>query len=169
MAEHHPSSVQSATAGTHDVLGHASADDQYANTPAGAGYEHTDAHVGPILKFMFWLAVAAVAIHFGLGLLFRVFVNQRIEATLPRYPLTSSSVSKLPPEPRLQRNPREDILKFRLNEEDTLTGYGWVDKGAGRIRIPIDDAIRLTLKRGLPVRPETTTPTPMPSDASGGR
>lgn len=156
-----PTSAHGATAGK--------ADDQYAATPPGAGYEHTDAHVGPILKFLLWLALSAVVIHLGLGLLFRVFVSQRVESTLRRYPLTSSGVRKVPPEPRLQENPRADILEFRTAEERVLNGYGWVDKGAGTVHIPIDHAIELTLKRGLPTRSEPAVPGRMPSDASGGR
>ena len=29
-----------------------------------------------------------------------------------------------------------------------LDSYGWVDKNAGTVHIPIDDAMRLTLERG---------------------
>jgi hypothetical protein len=36
-----------------------------------------------------------------------------------------------------------------------LDNYGWVDKNAGIVRIPIDEAIRLTLQRGLPTRQES--------------
>ena len=56
----------------------------------------------------------------------------------------------MPPEPRLQTNPREDLRELRDAEQDTLTTYGWVDRNAGIVRIPIDEAITLTLQRGLP-------------------
>src|SRR5262249_36178400 len=111
-----------------------------------------------------------VVIHLGLALLFKVFVNERAEVTAPRYPLTSSDVTKLPPEPRLQRFPREDISNFRRGEEELLNSYGWVNKGAQTVHIPIDQAMKLTVQRGLPTRPEgPAMPTPMPSDANGGR
>ena len=35
-----------------------------------------------------------------------------------------------------------------------LDSYGWVDKNAGIVRIPIDEAMKLTLQRGLPTRQE---------------
>ena len=35
-----------------------------------------------------------------------------------------------------------------------LGSYGWVDKNAGVVRIPIDAAMKLTLERGLPARTE---------------
>jgi len=37
-------------------------------------------------------------------------------------------------------------------EQRTLTTYGWVDRNAGIVRIPIDEAMRLTTQRGLPAR-----------------
>ena len=46
---------------------HSSPDDEYAFTPEGAAYEHTDAAVGPVAKFLFWLFVAAVLTHFDFG------------------------------------------------------------------------------------------------------
>jgi hypothetical protein len=35
-------------------------------------------------------------------------------------------------------------------QEAILNSYGWVDKEAGVVRIPIERAIELTLERGLP-------------------
>ena len=34
----------------HGAVAHQTPDDQYLETPPGAGYEHTDAHVGPMIK-----------------------------------------------------------------------------------------------------------------------
>ncbi len=79
--------------------------------------------------------------------------------------------NQLPPEPRLQTNPREDLLKLRASEDATLDSYGWVDKNLGIVRIPIALAMKLTLERGLPARqmaPPVTTP-PDSGDANSGR
>jgi hypothetical protein len=155
-----------------DVVGHTSADDQYLETPSGAGYEHTDASVFIVVKFMVWLGAAAVIIHIGLALLFGAFATRRVERTEPRFPLAVREEPRVPPEPRLQRFPREDILNFRLREEEILQNYSWIDKGAGSVRIPIQDAMRLTLERKmLPSRPQRAAddPTLMPADSSAGR
>ena len=40
----------------------------------------------------------------------------------------------------------------REREDELLGSYGWVDRNAGVVRIPIDQAKRLLLERGLPVR-----------------
>lgn len=157
----------------HDVLGHASPDSEYQVTPEGATYEHTDAHVWLIAKFLFWLAIAALVIHVGLGLLFNLFVHQRVEkGVLRRYPLAQTDAPRVPPEPRLQQFPLNEITAFKASEEAALREYGWVDKASGVVRIPIDDAMRLLVERGLPLRrgdPKLNTPASMPSDPSSGR
>jgi len=43
---------------------------------------------------------------------------------------------------------------MRAREDEILTTYGWVDRNAGIVRIPIDAAMKLTLERGLPARSE---------------
>lgn len=167
---------------------HASADDEYRETPPGAGHEHTDADVWMIVKFGFWLLVAAVVVHVGLGALFALFAKQREATAEPEFPLAVGQQLRLPAEPRLQRFPANDIYQFRQREEEILRNYGWVDRNAGIVRIPIEEAMRLTVERGLPARvPATagtttavsdgdlTTPPAlehmelMPSDASSGR
>ena len=61
----------------------------------------------------------------------------------------------MPPEPRLQTNPRQDLRDLRAARRRVLKSYGWVDKNAGVVRIPIDEAMKLTVERGLPARQET--------------
>ena len=54
------------------------------------------------------------------------------------------------PEPRLQIRPMDDLQKSRAREASDLNSYGWVDRIAGVVRIPIDRAMQLTAERGLP-------------------
>jgi hypothetical protein len=155
-----------------DAAGHRSADDQYLETPTGAAYEHTDAAVPIIVKFIVWLGVSAVIIHVGLWLLFDAFAARRIERAEPRFPLAAHEGPRLPPEPRLQQFPREDIMNFRLREEGALDQYGWVDKDAGVVRVPIQDAMRLVLERRLlRSRPQQPSEDPalVPADSNAGR
>ena len=55
-------------------------------------------------------------------------------------------------EPVLQIHPVADLEQYRTQEMELLHNYGWVDKGAGIARIPIDRAIDLISEQGLPVR-----------------
>jgi hypothetical protein len=156
------------------AAGHASPDDEYLETPPGSTYEHTDANVSVIVRFLLWLAVSAVIIHFGLAGMYEVLIRQAIQTEQP-YPLAVAQEEQLPPAPRLQQFPRNELYEFRLGEESVLQRYGWMNKEAGIVHIPIEDAMRLTVDRGLlSSRPAEAAPPPgtaglMPADASAGR
>lgn len=53
-----------------------------------------------------------------------------------------------PPEPRLEIDPSADRAKLDAEAESRLHGLEWADKAAGRARIPIDEAMRLTAQQG---------------------
>jgi hypothetical protein len=157
-------------------MSHDSADYEYAFTPEGAGYEHTDANVWVLVKFALWLVISAVIIHLGLWLAFELFVKQRELRTEAEFPLAVTATEpRLPAAPRLQRQPANEMYEFRLKEDAALRGYGCVDKNAGTVRIPIEDAMRLTVERGLPSRaidpaaPVPENPDQVPADGNGGR
>ena len=116
------------------------------------GYEHSDVNIRAILAFGAGLVAVAIVVHVLVWVLYRFFEAQASRPTPVEYPLAAQQESRLPPEPRLQTNPREDLRLLRDAEAETLSSYGWVDRNAGVVRIPIDDAIRLTLQRGLPAR-----------------
>jgi hypothetical protein len=152
------------------------ADPEYGATPAGSTYEHTDAHTWLIAKFMFWLLVTAVLTHFGLGFMYQMMIEQgeRREAGEIRYPLAAREEMRLPPVPRLQQSPANEIFDFRRNEQQLLNSYGWQNREMGTVHIPISEAMRLTVERGLPSRaPDAAQPTAtvgmMPADSSSGR
>ena len=157
----------------HDAVAHGSPDAEYLETPPGSTYEHTDASVWIIVKFLFWLAISAVVIHVGLGLIYAILIDRALETGEQRYPLARQA-DRLPPTPRLQQFPRNDLYEFRLGEQEFLESYGWMNKEAGIVHIPIDDAMRVLVERGLPSRQPVEgqageTPDLMPSDASAGR
>ena len=159
----------------HSARHHSSPDDEYAFTPEGAAYEHTDAAVGPVAKFLFWLFVAAVLTHFGLAGVYKLMIDQGIksEAGERRYPLAATEEQRLPPVPRLQQFPRNELFTFRTEERDRLESYGWENKAAGTVHIPIEEAMKLTVERGLPVQDvdpaQAATVGMMPADSSSGR
>lgn len=157
----------------HDAVGHASADHEYLETPPGSTYEHTDANVWIIAKFLIWLAVSAAIIHVGLGLIYAMLIDRAMETGEQQYPLAPAQGERLPPSPRLQQFPQNELYDFRRGEQAFLEGYGWMNKEAGIVHIPIEDAMRLMVERGIPVRTPAgeavETPGMMPSDASAGR
>src|SRR5262245_51339241 len=133
---------------------HASADDEYLNPAAGSGHEHTDANVSMIIQFAVWLTASAVVVHILMWFTFAVFVNVRENTGEAQYPLAIQQGQRLPAGPRLQPKPANELYDFRQRESAALDGSSWVDKGAGTVRIPISEAMRLTVERGLPARTE---------------
>jgi hypothetical protein len=115
-------------------------------------HETSDVNVRGVLAFGGGLFVVAVAIHFVVWLLFLYFSGREAARIAPLYPLAAGQETRLPPEPRLQTNPREDLRAFHAREDEILNGYSWIDKSAGIVRIPIDEAMKLTVQRGLPAR-----------------
>ena len=159
------------------AMRHETADDEYLGTSVDSGHEHTDANVWMIVQFAIWLTVSALVVHVLMWVMFRVFVSQREAASVPEFPLAVGQASRLPAGPRLQRFPANEAYEFRTGEEDRLNSYGWIDRNAGTVHIPISEAMRLTLERGLPVRTRTPAsdstqdvpPGMVPQDSSSGR
>ncbi len=126
---------------------------------AGAGnpevhHEESDVNIRAIFGFAGVLVVATGFVLVLMWLLLRSFEAREAQQAQPMYPLAAEQENRVPPEPRLQTNPREDLADLRAREDALLHSYGWVDRNAGVVRIPIDDAIKLTLERGLPSRQE---------------
>lgn len=121
-----------------------------------ADHEESDVNVRAIFGFAGGLLVSAIVIHLAVWVLFRYFDAREGRQAAPAFPLAATQGSRVPPEPRLQTNPRQDLSDLRAREDQVLTSYGWVDKNTGVVRIPIDQAMKLTLERGLPARVAST-------------
>lgn len=79
-----------------------------------------------------------------------VLVALRIGFPVARDRAVDAPQGRLPPAPQLQADPARDLAVFRRAEDDALSSYGWIDRSRGIVRVPIDEAMRKTLERGLP-------------------
>ncbi|MGH9868696.1 MAG: hypothetical protein ACREAA_11110 [Candidatus Polarisedimenticolia bacterium] len=68
----------------------------------------------------------------------------------PRSMRHERPAAPLPPEPRLQVSPQTDMRAMRAQEQELLHSYGWVDRQAGRVRIPIERAMEIVAEKGAP-------------------
>jgi hypothetical protein len=112
-------------------------------------YEDSDISVGRL--FAFAGGVAGLVI-FGVivsALAFRFFVRRQPLGP-PAAPF--ENVRQLPPEPRLQVEAPQDLKRYRADQDEILSSYGWIDQKAGIVRIPIDQAMDILLQKGYPVR-----------------
>jgi len=128
------------------------------------GFERQDMVPGSVYAFLAALAVAGILVAFVLWGLYRVldtYQNRHQPAQNPLVQSAETSLRNVPadaytkfPQPRLERNERQEINDFRLKEEQTLNSYGWVDQKTGVARIPIERAMQLIAQRGLPTTPK---------------
>lgn len=140
------------------------------HTP-GVGHETRDISTRLVVIFGITLVVAAILIHFGVWLLYRFYGSLEAKAYPRQYPMAEVGAPPLPPAPRLQTQPREELKNMRAEEERYLHSYGWVDASRGSVHIPIDRAMQLLLQQGLPARQQAPAGQPegMPSVSSSGR
>jgi hypothetical protein len=115
-------------------------------------HEESDVNVGAIIRYGVGLLVLALVVHVFLWWLFGVYERQNQRAQTPAYPMAAGHQNRLPPSPRLQENPQQELQDLHAKQKALLEGYGWVNKEAGIARIPIEDAMQIVVERGLPAR-----------------
>ena len=150
-------------------------------------YERTDLDIFAVTKFGIGLAIGTVLAVFLMWGLFEWFIRHQDQAItdLPASVIEARKGLR-PPEPRLQslgdpsapniergdlRSPHVELGKLREDEARLAETYAWVDPANGTVRIPIELAKDLVLKKGLPVKvtPEgrMVSKTPNPGEGDG--
>lgn len=120
-------------------------------------YEKSDATVRPLYQFLFWISVITILTAIFAFVVLRALESWRDQSST-RPAMAQPQGEQVPPAPRLQIREPLDLAKFRAEEAAILNNYGVVDAEKGIYRIPIAEAMRLTLERGLPA---TTGPAPV--------
>ena len=129
--------------------------DKPQGAPASSpGYETRDANVRAVLGFLIVLSIVLLFTAIVCWGLFRHYSAGRANLA-PASPF--SSTRQLPTGPQLQVNPRQDLLKFRAQQEHSLESYSWESREDGTVRVPIERAMEMLLKQGLPVAPSASS------------
>lgn len=151
---------------------------------AEVSFERRDVDVFQVSAFGIGLLIACIVVVFGMvGMFTYLFKveDKKNEGAATRGML--SERSRLPAEPRLQgfrdeegykAPPKIELQDMIADENAILGGYGWVDPNKGTVRIPIDVAIDLVAKKGLPSKPSPAGTDNdgyrvIPMDSSSGR
>jgi hypothetical protein len=123
--------------------------DRSHDAPVGAkGYEERDVAIRPIVVTAVFLVILIV-VSLGLVWWLDTALGRRDAArSASASPLAASYGQQEPPAPRLQENPRRDLATLRARDEELLETYGWVDRSAGRVRIPVEQAMELLADKG---------------------
>jgi hypothetical protein len=132
-------------------------DENNQHTP-GAGHEETDINVFAVGKFAVALLLVTVAALFVLFGLFRYLLSREGGPPTGRSQMAASEPTKSFPQPQLEKAEVLDLKAVRAAEDQVLNSYAWMDPEKGVVRIPIDRAIDLLAKRGLPSRPQAGPP-----------
>jgi hypothetical protein len=115
-------------------------------------HEDSDVNVRAILGFGAALAAVALIAHLFLWWLQATYQARSTRSQTHVYPLAAGQQDQLPPMPRLQDNPQLDMRTLRAQQQELLNGYGWVNRDSGTARIPIEEAMRIVVQRGLPTK-----------------
>jgi hypothetical protein len=134
--------------------------DKTHNSSATPGYETRDANAGGAFKFLAALGIVLAVAALTCWGMFRYFSAHEVDRAASDSPFADTR--QLPLGPQLQVNPREDWLKFREQQEASLQTYAWENRAAGTVRVPIEEAMELLVKKGLPVQ---GAPQAQPADA----
>ena len=119
-------------------------------------HEERDIQVRLIVLSGVGLVIVTAIVLLVADWLFDDFAASRVKVQGPLAPLAETR--PLPPEPRLQVAPAQDLQQMRAAEDAVLSSYGWVNEAAGFVRIPIDCAIERVVEQGLPVWREHRAP-----------
>ena len=129
----------------------------YAEHPELPPAEHERNDVPPRL-FAIGLALVGVVLLLTGGLVVWLYpaslADRTINGRVPSYPL-----------PALQTGPRADMATFFRSEMQRLNGVWWVDRAAGRVHMPIAEAMRRVAADGIPDWPAEPVDTAPRDDA----
>lgn len=129
-------------------------------THADVSFESSDIDVRTILAYLFYLALAVVAAFIASVFIFRVTTNIAVESRTPPPPVRQGAARTMPPEPRLQgmtmlgtQDPQQDMRNMIKEDRDANEKLGWIDKPAGTAQIPVEEAMKIIVSKGLPAVP----------------
>jgi hypothetical protein len=118
---------------------------------ASAGWEKRDVNIKGLFQFAFWMAVVLMVTLVGMRFTFDFF--KRVEPLgSTASPLVTTTDRMLPPSPRLQVQPHQELEDYCVAQQQAVSTYAWVNQSSGVVRIPVDRAMQLILERGLPAR-----------------
>jgi hypothetical protein len=119
-------------------------------------HEESDVSIAGLAVFLGGLVATIVVVFWLLVGMFDVLLREAREADPPAPPLVD--LRGKPVGPELQPSASADMREFRAQEEAALHRWQWVDQPQEVAEIPIERAIELVAKNGLPQWPAVAPP-----------
>jgi len=114
------------------------------------GYETYALRIGPVLIATGAILAVAILSFISMWIMFYGLEHASIYLADDPPPMV---VQQKPYDGLLiQSDPPAELAVVRSQTQATLSSYGWVDKDAGVVHLPIEAAKSVALKRGFPVR-----------------
>ncbi len=117
-------------------------------------HDTTDVNVRAIIGTLAAMVLAAILIHAIVAAMLIYFERTSAEGEPEPNPMRMGRTTGGPtdpvktfPQPQLQPDPAGDLNKMFVNEDQWLNTYGWVDKNAGVVHVPINDAMEMFLQQ----------------------
>lgn len=118
-------------------------------------FEPKDIQIPWILKFLLVMGVSLIASYYLCWVIYGYGMKRAQQAA--QAPMTAQpSAPVLPPEPRLQGVPghetdaQQDLRDMRAQNREDLSRTRWVDEKAGIAEIPVEEAMKIIVEKGLP-------------------
>lgn len=141
-------------------------DVQYESTRHhGVAYEDRDLGARGIIVFLVVLGISGLALCLIVWGYFDWHAkHMRGNVPVAQAPAVGTPTGAIPsptdrfPKPSLQLDDVADMNLYRQSVTARLNSYGYIDKSAGIVHIPIDVAMGIVAKQGLPTRPQGVVP-----------
>ena len=146
-----------------------STDRHHDSHPAGGepvntdvAWERADISTGAIYIYLIGLAISVI-LTFGVCVFILSGTTHMVDRSdTPPPPIRQEmgkSFEAMPPEPRLQgvpgheKDPQEDLREKMGKDSEAMHHYEMVDQSSGMAQIPIEDAMKMIVEKGLPGAP----------------
>jgi hypothetical protein len=128
-------------------------------THTDVAFESADINTRTILAYMFYLALAVVAAFLISVFVFRTLTSMAVNSETPPVAARQGVGPTMPPEPMLQGIPghttdaQQDLRNKLSADEAADQKLDWIDKQAGIAQIPVEEAMKIIVTKGLPLVP----------------
>jgi hypothetical protein len=125
-------------------------------TNPDVAFESSDIDTRTILMYMFYLALSVAAAFIASVFIFRFTSKIASDSDTPMAPVHRGIAATRPPEPMLQgvpghtNDPQLDMRLKREADEAENEKLAWQDKPAGIVQIPVEEAMKIIVSKGLP-------------------
>jgi len=130
--------------------------DDQPPTNRDVAFESSDIDTRTILSYLFYLALSVAAAFIVSVFIFNLTSKMAANSDTPMAPVHRGVAPTMPPEPMLQgipghtTDPQLDMRDKREKDEAANEKLDWINKQAGIAQIPVDEAMKIIVSKGLP-------------------